>query len=290
MNIASCRVIILWRVTVESWLRLPGADCHSQYQIGNVPVIFPETGLTIKSEPKTVMLNMNRSACVLFCTLFPALVCAPPLQAQPDNLVDGVTVKDQTVYCLRGDQLEVLTENLELPFKVRVDTNGTFQVADGKERQLEAGQVLRRDGWLLNPDGSIQPVFDHVAMKEGRVIVVRDGQAGPLTEPMIFPNKLNVAPDGTCAYPDGSHSRLMDGQLFRLDGTAILSKDTVTLKNNRVVVQKEGKLITLLPVQIMGMNDGTRVRGDGLIQKHDGTTTQLGEGQTILVEGAIVGH
>jgi len=38
----------------------------------------------------------------------------------------------------------------------------------------------------------------------------------------------------------------------------------------------------------MGMADGTRVRGDGLIQEQDGTTTQLREGQTILFEGVIV--
>jgi hypothetical protein len=80
----------------------------------------------------------------------------------------------------------------------------------------------------------------------------------------------------------------MDGQLFRLDGTAIVPKDTVTLKNGRVVVQRDGSLISLSPVQIMGMNDGTRVRGDGLIQNPDGTTVQLHEGQTILVEGVIV--
>ena len=56
------------------------------------------------------------------------------------------------------------------------------------------------------------------------------------------------------------------------------------------MVQKEGTLIRLAPVQIMGMNDGTRVRGDGLIQKGDGTTIQLHEGQTILIEGALVKH
>jgi len=233
------------------------------------------------------MLNINRSARVLFCTLFLAVVCVLSLQAQSGNSVDGVTVKDGKVYSMRGDQLELLTENIELPFKVKVDTNGTFAVAGGKGRQIEEGQVIRNDGWLLNPDGSIEPVFDHVAMKNGRPVVVRDGQAGPLTQTMIFPNNLNVTPDGSCAYPDGSHSRLMDGQLFRLDGTVIPGKDTVTFKNGRVVVQKQGTLISLLPIQIMGMADGTRVRGDGLIQNRDGNTAQLHEGQTILYDGVI---
>jgi hypothetical protein len=186
--------------------------------------------------------------------------------------------------------LEALTANLKLPFDVEVTTNGTFKVAGGRERKIEAGQVVRSDGWLLNSDGSVQPLFDHVAMKEGKVLVVRDGQAGILTQPMTFPNHLNIAPDGSYANPDGSQSHLVDGQLFRLDGTPLSPKDTVSMINGQVVVQKDGTLIHLVPVQIMGMNDGTRVQGDGLILKRDGTTIQLHEGQTVLVEGVIKRH
>jgi hypothetical protein len=80
----------------------------------------------------------------------------------------------------------------------------------------------------------------------------------------------------------------MDGQMFQLDGTPILSKDTISLKDGKVVVQKEGKLICLSPAETMGMNDGTSVRGDGLIQKRDGTQSQLVEGQTIVIAGALV--
>jgi len=97
-----------------------------------------------------------------------------------------------------------------------------------------------------------------------------------------------VAPDGYCVYSDGGRSRLVDGQLFRLDGTFVPAKDTVTLKNGHVTVQKSGTLVPLTPIQIMGMNDGTRVHGDGFIQRLDGTTMQLREGQTILVDGVIV--
>lgn len=216
------------------------------------------------------------------------IVGAPLFQARADDPVDGVTVKDQVAYSMRGETLEALTENLKFPFEIEINTNGEFRVANGNMRTLQEGQIIRRDGWLLNPDGSIQPVFDHVAMKEGKVIVVRDGQAEALAEPTRFPNNLNVNPDGACVYPSGSRTRLMDGQLFRLDGTPVLSKDTATLKNGRVVVQKEGSLIRLSSIQIMGMNDGTRVQGDGYVQRMDGTKTKLREGQTILIQGAIV--
>jgi hypothetical protein len=218
------------------------------------------------------------------------VVCAPSLQAQTNNPADGVTVKGEEVYCIRGEQLEVLTDNLKLSSDIEVNTNGCFKVGNGQERKLEEGQVLRRDGWLLNRDGSTWPVFDYVAMKEGKVIVVRDGRAETLTAPTTFPGNLKIAPDGSCVYPNGSSARLVDGQLFRLDGTSVPAKDTVTLKNGRVVVQKSGTLISLTPSQIMGMNDGTRVRGDGSIMNRDGTITQLREGQTVLIEGAASAH
>lgn len=232
-------------------------------------------------------MNINRILLLVWLPIFFGL--ALPVRALAE--VDGATVKDNQVYAIQGDQLEPLTQNLKLPFKVEVYTNGTFKVGkDGKPRQIREGQVVRNDGWLLNPDGSIEPVFDHVMMKNGRVYVVRDGQATALTKTMTFPNGMTLEPNGDGSNLPGGQIRLQDGQLFRLNGTPIQARDTISMKNGRVVVQKNGTLIPLSPVQIMGMDDGTRVRGDGTIWKHDGTTFQLKEGQTILVAGARYGR
>jgi len=246
--------------------------------------------ITTNRAESSVKLNMNRIACVLFCVGFLSAIGTGSLQAQTDSSVDGVTVKGDTVYCMHGGQLEVLTDNVKLPFNIEVSTNGYFKVGKGQERKLEDGQVLRRDGWLLNRDGSTWPVFDYVALKQGQVVVVRDGQSQTLTKTMTFANHLRISPDGSCIYPNGSSARLVDGQLFRLDGTSIPAKDTATLENGRVVVQKSGKLITLKPSQIMGMNDGRRLRWDGTIVNRDGTTTQLHEGETVLIDGPAPAH
>jgi len=204
--------------------------------------------------------------------------------------VDGVTVKGDTVYSMQGGRLDMLTDDLKLPFDIVVSTNGCFKVGDGQERKLQDGQVLRRDGWLVNPDGSAWPVFDYVALKDGKVIVVRDGQTETLTKTITLSSHMQIAPDGSCVYPNGSSARLVDGQIFRLDGVSVPSKDTVTLEKGQVVVQKSGKLISLKPTEIMGMNDGTRVQWDGTVIKPDGTTTQLREGQTIFIDGPAPAH
>jgi hypothetical protein len=232
------------------------------------------------------IMNMNRIICAGLLTILGAV----PLQVRADNAADAATVESNRVYSVQGDTRELLVENLKFPSEVEVDTNGNFQVAHGKKRALQAGQMLRRDGWLLNADGSIEPVFDHLAMQAGKVLLVRDGQTEALTEPMAFPNHLHVDPDGSCIYPDGSRTRLVDGQLFRLDGTPIIAKDTITFKNGHVVLQKQGSIIPLSPVQVMGMNDGTRVYGDGSIEQNGGARTKLRDGQTILVDGVIIHH
>lgn len=215
-------------------------------------------------------------------------VFATAALARGGDQPDAVTLKDHKTFAIFGDNLAAMQDNVQFPEDVVATTNGTFTVGKGKERKLVEGQSLRRDGWLLNPDGSVQPVVDHVTMKKGKVLVVRDGQNEPLAKPMTFANGMYIAPDGSCIYPGSKRTRLMDGQLFRLDGTPIASKDTVSKKGGAVVVQKDGTLISLKPVQIMGMNDGTRVYGTGRIEKQDGSAFQLREGQTILLDGALV--
>ncbi len=233
----------------------------------------------------SVTLNASRiAAALLWLGLLPAICAAAPA-ARTDNTVEAVLVKSEQVFAVRGEQLELLIEPLRLPYEVVVNPNGIFTVGDGKERRLQEGQLLRRDGWIQSADGSIEPVFDHVVMSAGRVMVVRDGDAAPLSETIRFGNNLQIAPDAWCDYPSGAHARLADGQLFRLDGSSIFARDTAALKNGQLVLQKDGKLISRSPLQITGMNDGTKVRGDGYIIEPDGTTLQLQEGQTVLIEG-----
>ncbi len=74
--------------------------------------------------------------------------------------------------------------------------------------------------------------------------------------------------------------------MFRMDGTGIMGKDTATLKNGSVIVQRGGKLIALKPGQIMGMNEGSKVYGNGQVQPQNGPATKMDEGQTLLFNGA----
>jgi len=148
-------------------------------------------------EPRFLALSVTvrRLATFAFAGLSLVALNSTAAMAQSGDSVDSVTFKKDKVYAVRGDdQQQEITENLKFPLDVEITTNGTFTVGKGKERKFSEGQILLRDGWLITPGGSFQPVMDHVVMKEGRVLMVRDGQSEPLAQPLTFPNGAGVCP------------------------------------------------------------------------------------------------
>ena len=208
------------------------------------------------------------------------------LCAQSNFSTEGVTCRTNRTLVQRGGEWTLLDSEMTMPGGIKVFTNGTFQINDGKARHLQEGQILRPDGNLLNPDGSIMPVFDHIAMSGATVMVFKDGKGQALTDTLILPDGTGINPDGTYARPSGRRSRLVDGQLLTLEGVPMPVLDTISFRSGKVVLYKSGALIPLpSPNVIMGMYDGTRVGGDGFITFPNGTTAQMAEGETITVEG-----
>lgn len=211
------------------------------------------------------------------------------LFGQPDASVQAVKCHDNEVLVERGGQWEPLALDITIPGGIKVSTNRTFQVNEGKARPLKKGQVLRADGNLLDSDGSIVPVRDHIAMSKGKVMVFKDGEGVVQETPLTLPDGSVINPDGSYTRPNARRSRLVDGELVALDGSPLPAVDTVSVRDGKVVVYKDGALIRLtFPQEIVGMSDGCRVRGDGAVLARDGTFTNLVEGQTITVAGRRV--
>ena len=233
-------------------------------------------------------MNRRNLRAVVIGQLFLAAGAAL-LFAQPDTAVQAVKCVGENVLAERGGQWEPLEFDITIPGDIKVSTNGTFQVNGGKERPLKEGQVLRADGNLLDADGSIMPVRDHIAMDKGKVMVFKDGEGVVQATPRTLPDGTVINPDGSYTRPNARRSRLVDGQLLNLDASPLPALDTVTFRDGKVVAYKDGALIGLtLSWGIMGMSDGTRVRGDGAILALDGTITNLRAGQTLPVAGRRV--
>jgi hypothetical protein len=229
---------------------------------------------------------MNRTTLgSLVITQFFLAASAHLLFAQPNFPTDGVICLTNRSLLQRGGEMTLLKAEMTMPGGIEVLTNGTFRVNQGKPRLLKEGQILREDGFLLNPDGSTMPVCDHLALSGARVMVFKDGDGEALAAPLTLPDGSIINPDGTYARA-GRSSRLVDGQLVTLEGASLAGLDTISFRNGKVVVYKTGAVIPLQSRDvIMGMYDGTRVKGDGFITFHNGTTTQMTEGQIITAPG-----
>ena len=140
---------------------------------------------------------------------------------------------------------------------------------------------------LTKPDGSITPVMDHVSLNRGRVVVSKDGDATELREVLQLGDGTTISLDGKITPRVGSARMLLDGELFRLEGGTLPARDTVTMQNGRVVVQKDGSQLVVEPERSITMNDGTKVLGDGTIIKPNGDRLTLSEGQIVTLQGVV---
>ncbi len=207
--------------------------------------------------------------------------------AEQEESAERVMLTEGKMMVLQGGKTVKMEKSVRLPHEIRVTTNGTFTVNNGKKRQLKEGEVLDSDGMLTGPGGSVAPVLDHVAMKNGKLLLVQDGEASAVDHEIAFPDGSKLLPDNTLRTSDGRLKRLIDGDLLTLGGQPLPSQDTISLQNGKVVVQKDGSLLTLRPDQSMMMNDGTKALGNGTVVLKDGTTTALTEGQILKVEGVV---
>jgi hypothetical protein len=200
---------------------------------------------------------------------------------------DYVQIKDEKVMLVSDGKESELTDTMEFPYGIKILTNGTFTVNQGKERTLHKGQKLDQTGMLYSPDGSVAPVMDHVVQIKNRALLFKDGESQPLANVLQLEDGTRVMPDGTLNRPNGQIVRLLDGQMLLMTGVVLPSRDTIMFTHGKVVLQKDGSRISLLPAQTLMMNDGTKVFGDGRVLLLDGKSIQLVEDQVLVVEGVL---
>jgi hypothetical protein len=207
--------------------------------------------------------------------------------ADGNQAPESATFKAGKVLVAQGGKSVAATKEISFDGGIVINTNGAFKVATGKPRQMREGQTIDAQGMLSSPDGSVVPVFDHITLRKGRVQIVKDGDSKVLAGEFAMPNGTKVLADGSIRGPGGAMRRLLDGQLLKLDGSAVGVTDTISLTGGKVVLFKDGGRVEVRRGQVISMSDGTRVSGDGSVVRPDGTRVTLKEGETIKVPGVI---
>jgi hypothetical protein len=63
-----------------------------------------------------------------------------------------------------------------------------------------------------------------VVMKDGKMMVVKDGQVTPMEQDMTMSDGTKVSKDGTVTMKDGKTKTLKDGQMVTMDGKMMKEK------------------------------------------------------------------
>ena len=121
------------------------------------------------------------------------------------------------------------------------------------------------DGFWMGEDGTLLVFKPHYLFKERMLFFVESGVLTKVDQDVTLKNGAVLCTDATLLTPSGRLVRLDDGYMLTANGDPISGLDHVAIADGKLVLQKDGSIIPLPVVSTIGMSDGTRVRGDGLV-------------------------
>jgi hypothetical protein len=134
-----------------------------------------------------------------------------------------------------------------------------------------------------------------VAMKDGKMMTVKDGEKAEMTEDVTLKDGSKVMTDGSVVSGDGTKWSLKNGEMIDWDGkfSVHFVKDGVVQKDGKVWVIKAGEKSELSGETTL--SDGTKVQADGDVVSKNNKEWELSDGDAILqdgrpvTEGSVVG-
>ena len=154
----------------------------------------------------------------------------------------------------------------------------------------------------LHPDG--------VLMKDGKLMVVKNGKKTTLDQDMSMSNGTKIKTDGNYTKKDGSTMRLKEGEHMDMEGNINLmnsnndnnmgvqqnsqnnsdynsNSDGVFMQNGKMMQIKNGQK-TAVQDNTLTMNNGTKIMSDGTCITKDGTKMKMKDGQHMDMEGNMI--
>jgi hypothetical protein len=128
-------------------------------------------------------------------------------------VMDHVTQRNGRVMAFKDGVLVTVDRELQLADGSRVFADGTFVRKSG-------GRIRLLDGQLIKLDGSTLAATDTALLKDGRVVVQKDGSSITLrpTQSMMMSDGTRILGDGTVINQDGSSGKLVEGEVLKLEG------------------------------------------------------------------------
>jgi len=129
---------------------------------------------------------------------------------------------------------------------------------------------------------------DGVAMKDGKMMTVKDGNKAAMTEDATVKDGSKVMKDGSVVAADGTKWSLKNGEMIDWDGkfSVHFVKDGVVKKDGKVWAIKAGENSEVSGE--VSLSDGTKVMAGGEVVSKDGKKWELSDGDAILQDGRVV--
>ncbi len=239
--------------------------------------------------------------------------------------VDGKSIDERKItdhYIFRSGKMmlvkdgepQILQQDMTFSSGNKLLKHGHISKKDGTKHVLKEGEKLDMEGnFIVDKSKSDFDEKNHIAMKMGKMVVIKDGKDMPMTTEMLMPDWSRVYPDGTVEKQNGTKTKMKEGERFNMEGetmsklntgytgspiVASTTKTTTTttttanpttapaatqtfiiLKASKMVIQMGAKEIPMSKERIL--NNGIKIMTDGTVLKKDGTSIKLREGEKV---------
>jgi len=143
-----------------------------------------------------------------FCFALALLLVSAVPSALP--AADGYFVEDGKISLLKDGRVTPVDVEVVLSDDAKVLPDGTVVRAGGKRVRLTNGMMVDMSGNILIRNG--------VMMKDGKMMVLQDGDSSPMTREMSMSNGTRVTPGGDII------TRMKEGDMMMMDGTITTAK------------------------------------------------------------------
>jgi hypothetical protein len=152
-----------------------------------------------------------------FLSLLAAALLVVPMIV---HAADGFVMQDGKMMMIKDGQTMLMDKESVMPDGTKVMPDGTVTRSNAKKVKLVNGMMIDMNGNIIVKNG--------VLMKDGKMILVKDGDMMPMKSEMTMSNGTKVTEDGTIIR------KMNEGEMMMVDGTTTTAKGGMKSKQGGI--------------------------------------------------------
>jgi hypothetical protein len=213
---------------------------------------------------------------------------------------DHLVFQGGKMMLVKNGESQMMDKEMVMSNGSKVSKLGLVTKKDGSKFTLKDNEKLDMNGEILVDKAKLEiDEKNNIVMKNGKMMMVKEGKEFPMTKEVLMPNWSKVLVDGTVEKSDGSKYVLKEGERMNMEGDMMAkintgfagtaggaSSDCITMKAGKMCMVKAGKDTPF--VKEMIMPNGNKVMPNGAVLKKDGAIIVLKEGDKVDMSGNLI--